>query len=120
MALLTSTYEGWGVVVNHALHFGLPLLLRTTVRSGTDYLLIEGENGYSFEDTLSLTTAIERLVEDDELRKSMSLASRNHNKLWCMETIVSRLDQLIQNPEVQFDSGPLTEITFANKVTTDA
>ena len=108
--VLPSLYEGWGVVVNHALHFGLPMILRSTVRSGIDYLLLNGKNGFSYVDTDSLTQAIVRLAEEDELRESMSEASFEHNKLWCMRSVISRLDQLIQDRDVHFENGPLTEV----------
>lgn len=108
--VLTSTYEGWGVVVNQALHFGLPLVLRNTVRSGIDYLLLENKNGFSFTCNKSLLTAIEKLVLDDSLRLKMSRESSKHNELWSMDTITTRLSMIIQNPDVQFESGPLSTV----------
>lgn len=110
--VLPSTYEGWGVVVNHALHFGLPLLLSKNVRSGTNYLLKENENGLTFDTTESLAKSLELLINDDALREKMAIRSQQHNQFWSMGIIASRLAELIENPDAQFEDGPLSEIRF--------
>ena len=108
---LSSTYEGWGVVVNQALHFGLPLILSSNVRSGKDFLLKEGENGLRYSSTDELRQSLISLIEHKERRETMGRISIEHNQLWCRENVVERLEQLIKDRDIQFDDeGPLSEI----------
>ncbi|MCB9638816.1 MAG: glycosyltransferase family 4 protein [Myxococcales bacterium] len=70
--VLPSNYEAWGLVVNEAMLFGLPLLLSHIIGSAKD-LLIPGETGYLFraEDERDLARAILKLIEDPQKAKAM-------------------------------------------------
>ncbi len=68
--------ETWGIVVNEAMCFGLPVVVSDLVGSGPD-LVRNGENGYTFPtgniDVLS--NNLKKLVEDDERRKKFGRKS---------------------------------------------
>jgi glycosyltransferase involved in cell wall biosynthesis len=69
--------ETWGLSVNEAMNFGLPVVVSATCGSSFD-LVENGKNGYIFRegDTNSLSSILEELVENPEKRESMGSASR--------------------------------------------
>ena len=74
--ILPSESEPWGLVVNEAMEFGLPVILSNQVGS-VPALLHEGMNGLSFPagNSGALAQCIERLAGDKVLRRSMGEAS---------------------------------------------
>ncbi len=70
--VLPSRYEAWGLVVNEAMQFGLPLLLSDMIGSHKD-LLQPGETGYLFktEDVHALAQGLEKLMNDPKHAKVM-------------------------------------------------
>jgi glycosyltransferase involved in cell wall biosynthesis len=75
--VLFSRYnETWGVVVNEAMNFGLPVLVSDKVGSGTD-LVHDGYNGYviAVEDVEALSDHMVRIAEDPELRERLGRRS---------------------------------------------
>jgi glycosyltransferase involved in cell wall biosynthesis len=76
-ALTSRIHETWGIVVNEAMNFGLPLALSDKVGSATDLLEV-GRNGFSFaaDDPAGAADALGRLVDDAELRASFGARSR--------------------------------------------
>ena len=96
-----SLYEGWGVVLNHALHYGLPILALDSVRSAEGYLINNRINGTistleSFKDDL-LT-----MIESD--LTSMSHNSFKLNEQWTLSTAQQRFVKILKFNE-QFTSG---------------
>lgn len=77
MFVLPSRSEPWGLVVNEAMEFGLPLILSRNVGCAP-VLLEEGRNGLAFaaDDPEALATCIDRLGADEGLRRRMGDASR--------------------------------------------
>ena len=75
--VLPSQSEPWGLVVNEAMEFGLPLVLSSHVGS-VPVLLKEGENGFLFPvgDSDALASYVEHLYFDKELRQQMGRLSR--------------------------------------------
>jgi glycosyltransferase involved in cell wall biosynthesis len=72
--LILPSYESetWGLVVNEALHHGLPCVVSNSVGCAPD-LIVTGVTGYSFEtgSSLSLATGIRNgieLIGRDEVR----------------------------------------------------
>lgn len=111
--VLSSIYEGWGVVVNHALQFGLPLVLSSNVRSGEGFLLKNGVNGLSYASRDGLTGALQSLIDNDQLREAMALESIKHNQMWNLGNVVERLHKVIVNDDIEFnDEGPLSKIVL--------
>lgn len=95
MFVLSSNYEGLSNALLEAMMMGIPCI--STNCAGSDEYIEDGVNGLLVPvgDKEKLTTAIERLIEDDALRTSIGLAgkksveqcdSRIVMKKWC-ETI---------------------------------
>ena len=96
--ILPSQSEPWGIVVNEAMEFGLPLILSNHVGCGPA-LLHEGNNGLMFPsgDEKTLAVCIERLARDESLRQRMGEVStrivQNHSlDHWC-EAVVRGIKQ---------------------------
>jgi glycosyltransferase involved in cell wall biosynthesis len=75
--LASRIHETWGIVVNEAMNFGLPLALSDKVGSATD-LLEPGRNGFGFaaDDPAAAADALGRLVDDPALRAPFGARSR--------------------------------------------
>lgn len=96
-----SFYEGWGVVLNNALHYGLPILALDSVRSAEGYLVNDKVNGRistldSFKDDLL------KMIDSD--LSSMSDNSFKLNEQWKLGVAKHRFIKIIQSNE-QFTSG---------------
>jgi glycosyltransferase involved in cell wall biosynthesis len=86
LVLFSSYNETWGIVVNEAMNFGLPVLLSDKVGSGTD-LVRNGDNGYviAVEDVESLSNHMVRIANDPDLRERLGRRSREIIAGWCVE-----------------------------------
>jgi glycosyltransferase involved in cell wall biosynthesis len=75
--VLPSRDEPWGIVVNEAMNFALPIVASDAVGSAAD-LVSDGENGYLVPsgDVQALAAAIDRLVADPALRRRFGERSR--------------------------------------------
>lgn len=75
--LPSSHNETWGLVVNEAMNFGLPVVVSDRVGCARD-LVREGENGFvvPHDDTDALARAIDALVAHPELRARFGRKSR--------------------------------------------
>lgn len=101
--VLPSRSEPWGLVVNEAMEYGLPILLSDRVGSAP-MLLEPGVNGWTFPagDATALAELLRPLVASEELRARMGGASkrliRNHSiPTWAdavCEALASILRQL--------------------------
>jgi glycosyltransferase involved in cell wall biosynthesis len=69
LALPSAFHETWGLVVNEAMNFGLPIVLSQKVGCAPD-LVSEGRNGYvvKVDDEENLAKALERLITNAQLR----------------------------------------------------
>ena len=64
--VLPSVRETWGIVVNEAMCFGLPVIVSNQVGAGID-LVADGENGYRVNtDVASLAFSIEQFARQTE------------------------------------------------------
>jgi glycosyltransferase involved in cell wall biosynthesis len=98
--VLPSRKETWGMVVNEALCFGLPVIASDQVGAAKD-LVFDGRNGFSFPpgDIRALAGSIKRLVElGEEERQMMGAVSSNLMVAWARrnlgESMVEYLDSL--------------------------
>ena len=75
--------ETWGLVVNEAMCFGLPVIVSDLVGCGKD-LVRSGENGFIFEmgNIEKLKECLENLTSDSNLRKEMGTKSLERIKQW--------------------------------------
>lgn len=85
-ALISSHDETWGLVVNEAMNFGLPIIVSDKVGSGTD-LVVEGRNGFvvPWSDSEALAAALARLIDSDDLRRCFGAASTEMISKWTYE-----------------------------------
>jgi glycosyltransferase involved in cell wall biosynthesis len=84
--LPSKLHETWGLVVNEAMNFSLPVVVSEKVGSAVD-LVIPGANGYvvSADDVSELAGALEKLVRDQPLRESFGRRSAQIISQWSYE-----------------------------------
>jgi len=75
--VLPSLHETWGLVVNEAMHFGLPVLISDRVCCSAD-LVESRETGLVFRsnDAGDLARALRQIVQNDRLRQQFSRNAR--------------------------------------------
>ena len=81
--VLPSSFETWGMAINEAMNFALPII--TTDMVGAAYDLVKnGENGFVYKsgDIKKLAEHIQKLVENNALRKKMGVNSSAFIKNW--------------------------------------
>jgi glycosyltransferase involved in cell wall biosynthesis len=80
---LFSRYEPWGLVINEAMHCGLPVVASDQVGAAHD-LVREGVTGHVVDhrDVGRLAERLRLLVADSELRARMGDAAREHARAW--------------------------------------
>lgn len=81
--LASGWNETWGLVVNEAMNFGLPIVTSDRVGCAAD-LVLHGENGFVFENGRSreLADYLSLLVRDESLRRAFGEASREIIRPW--------------------------------------
>ncbi|MFN8224344.1 MAG: glycosyltransferase [Gaiellales bacterium] len=86
---LLSRHEPWGVVVNEAAAMGLPLILSDRVGAARD-LLHDGENGFLVpaDDPVAAAAALDRVIANPRLRKTLGDAARELIREWGYEPSV--------------------------------
>ena len=74
--VLPSGGETWGLVVNEAMCFSIPVIVSSVVSCGKD-LIIPGRNGYVFPvgDEKSLADCLQKVLEQDAVMKKMGKES---------------------------------------------
>jgi glycosyltransferase involved in cell wall biosynthesis len=97
-ALASGWDETWGLVVNEAMNFSLPITVSDKVGSAID-LVRQGENGFVFPstDTEALTNSLDRLVGDEDLRRRMGTRSRSLIEAWTYERAAQGIIEAISN-----------------------
>ena len=109
---MPSKYDGWGVVLNQAIHFQLPVIVSNGVRAARDYLVQDGFNGFIFDSDIKLDEGLAKLVSDEELRSRFSYNSREIADVWHIDSVAGNLARVILEKEPQRASEffPLGEI----------
>ena len=74
--VLCSSNETWGLVVNEAMNFGLPIVVSDRVGCSSD-LVKTGWNGFVIphQDVDALASALGSLIEDKKIRREFGLRS---------------------------------------------
>jgi glycosyltransferase involved in cell wall biosynthesis len=93
--VLPTLYDAWGLVINEAMMYGLPII--TTGNAGCTKDLIKG-NGFVVKagDEEGLRVAIEKLLIDDELRKKMGIRSKEIIKKYNIDYAVNAFRDAVE------------------------
>ena len=91
-----SKTENQPVSLLEAMAFGLPMI--GPKAKGIPELVRNGEDGLIFEpdDVYGMSSAMIRLMTDEQLRKSMSQAALNHAATHSMERVGDRLESIYE------------------------
>ncbi len=106
--VMPSKYDGWGVVLNQALQYRLPIIVSDRVRAARDHLVIDGVTGDIYRNEAELQSCLIRLIESPELRGEYSRNSASHADLWSLDSISSRFFRVLTSTEEFDDDGPLS------------
>jgi glycosyltransferase involved in cell wall biosynthesis len=93
-ALVSRLHETWGLVVNEAMNFGLPVVVSNKVGSSTD-LVQDGVNGLVVDrdDIDGMARALLELVQDECKRRTFGAAGREIISNWnydvCARGVIS-------------------------------
>lgn len=95
--VLTSEYEGLSNALIEAMMLGLPCI--TTDYPGADEIIKNNINGLIVprNDEKSLAEAIQRIMEDNELREKLSNEARKTAELYREDVILKKWDSVIEN-----------------------
>lgn len=101
--VLPSEYETWGLVVNEAMQFGLPVIVSDKVGCADD-LVLDGQTGLVFPsgDAHSLSRAMSALMADPDRGRRMRRTAREHVRTYCADNAVRGILDAIgirQTPE---------------------
>ena len=90
--VLPSGFEPWGLVVNEAMCFGLPVIVSDQVGAGGD-LVVDGENGYIFSvgNINTLSKYLIDFLQNETKRKEFGLCSKEKIKRWSYEEEIKGL-----------------------------
>ena len=97
LLVLPSWRDTWGMVVNEALSFGLPVIVSDKVGAGDD-LVIEGQNGFTFPkgDVEALSRHMRHVMElPAEDRQAMGARSLDIIKRWSQKDLAASLLQYL-------------------------
>lgn len=94
----TSAIEGYPNAIVEALSLGCPVVA-TDCEFGPSEIIENGNNGFliKLNDQEELVIAIERLLNDTELRTKFSMNSRNINETNSIDSIAAEWNNLIQS-----------------------
>ncbi len=95
--ILTSRREGLPKALMEAMAVGLPIIA-TDVRGNRD-LVKSGENGYlvPLDDAEQTAIAIERLIDSEDLRRSMGEKSKELVKQYDLQNILKEMEKIYDN-----------------------
>jgi glycosyltransferase involved in cell wall biosynthesis len=95
--VLSSLYEGFGLVIVEAMSCGVPVV-STACPCGPKDIISEGENGYLVPvgDRSALADRISRLIEDSNLRKQMGASALKTSQQYSMNRIIGQWMSLFE------------------------
>ena len=96
--VLPSGGETWGLVVNEAMCFSLPVIVSSAVSCGKD-LIIPGQNGYIFSvgDKKSLLDCLNKILSNQKIAKEMSKKSFEIISKWNFDEDIKGILKAILN-----------------------
>lgn len=95
--ILPSSFETWGLVVNEAMNFSLPIITTNMVGSSYDIVKI-GENGFIYKtgDIDNLSEYLVKLTENKKLRNEMGKRSLEIIDKWSYKETISGIIKAIK------------------------
>jgi glycosyltransferase involved in cell wall biosynthesis len=100
-----AIYEGWGVVLNHAAYFGLPVIAYEGVRSADGIMVRSGETGFIFGTDSEFASILQRCVDDRPVLRKMGEAAREIGVKWTPEALGAKLAEMIRGEAVAARDG---------------
>jgi len=96
--LVTSRYEGFGLMVLEAASCGIPVVAYNCP-GGLSELITEGKDGFLVKegDIMTASERITKLIEDKDLRKEMGLNASEKAKQYKSERIMAQWVELFEN-----------------------
>lgn len=96
--VLPSRTEVWGLVINEAMSFGLPVIATTNCVAAKS-LVKNGWNGYIIEpfDINSLANQINKLLSDNDTLTKMSVRSLEIAKKYTIENMIAKHKMIFDN-----------------------
>lgn len=96
--VLPTREDIWGLVVNEAMSYGLPVITTNRCIAGLE-LICDGENGFIVpsEDIYALRSRIIEILSDDDLRIRMGKKSRGIIENYTIEKMVKRHMEIIED-----------------------
>ncbi len=86
--------ESFGIVIIESMACGTPPIA-SNIKGYCD--LVDGENGLLFRGENELISAINRLAQDEEMRKRMGEKARRYAKNYDWNTIADKIENIIRN-----------------------
>lgn len=99
--VLPSSHEPWGLVLNEAMCFGLPVIASDGVGAAAD-LVHEGANGFTYPvgNVLALRGCLRKVLVDPDCRTAMGMESHAIIKRWGIkegvEGVLMALDSVVR------------------------
>ena len=95
--VMTSRYEGFPMVLIEAMSYGLPCV-SFDCECGPKEIIAEEKNGFLVPvgDVVALADRIVTLIEDEKLRKAMSVSAKENSKRFDLATIMNQWNDLFQ------------------------
>lgn len=106
---MPSVYDGWGVVLNQAIHFQLPVIVSSGVRAAKDHLVQDGHNGFIYENEAQLDDQLLKLIEDHPLRTQCAKNSTEISHDWHIDAVAKNLALVVAGEEPLVD-GPFAPL----------
>jgi glycosyltransferase involved in cell wall biosynthesis len=90
--VLPSEFDPWGLVVNEAMLFSIPVIVSDRVGAGPD-LVQDNEWGYTYPvgDVMRLRSLLKQLVLNTDLRQRMGEAAQERIMHWNHDTCVTEI-----------------------------
>jgi len=84
--VLPSGFEPWGLVINEAMCFGLPIIASDQVGAAPD-LVKDGVNGFVYQtgNVTALAASLRQIIQDEERRRNMGQESLKIINHWGVE-----------------------------------
>jgi glycosyltransferase involved in cell wall biosynthesis len=90
--VLPSEFDPWGLVVNEAMLFSIPVIVSDRVGAGSD-LVQNDETGYTYPvgDVIRLRALLKQLLLNKDLRQRMGQAAHERIKYWNYDQCVAEI-----------------------------